>query len=46
MIVRKMLIVCVLAVVAILPLVGCKGKADKPAGSGSGARSSNTTTAE
>ena len=46
--VRKMVLVCVLAMVAILPLMGCQGKADKPAKSGSGspARSSNTTNAE
>jgi hypothetical protein len=44
--VRKILIVCMLAMVSILPLVGCKGKTDKPAKSGSAARSSNTTNAE
>jgi len=44
--VRKMLMVCLLAMVAILPLMGCKGKTDKPAKSGAAARSSNTTNAE
>lgn len=44
--VRKMLMVGVLAMVAILPLMGCKGKAEKPAKGGSTAPSSNTTNAK
>ena len=44
--VRKMLLVCVLVMVAILPLTGCKGKTDKPAKGGSTTASSNTTNAE
>ncbi len=46
--VRKMLLVCVLAVAAILPLVGCKGSTDKkPSGGGPApSKTSNNTTAE
>ncbi|MHB8972393.1 MAG: hypothetical protein ACYC3X_21095 [Pirellulaceae bacterium] len=47
--VRKMLLVCVLAMAATLPLMGCQGKADKPVKSGGGAApapSSNTTNAK
>lgn len=43
MTVRKTLMVCVLALAAVLPLMGCKGKTDKPASGGSAPRSSNTT---
>jgi hypothetical protein len=44
--VRKMLLVCVLVTVTILPLLGCNGKTDKPAKSGPKAPSTNTTNAE
>ncbi|MHB0957621.1 MAG: hypothetical protein ACYC6N_20290 [Pirellulaceae bacterium] len=44
--VRKMLLACVLAMVSILPLMGCGDKTTTPAGSGSPAPSSNTTVAE
>jgi hypothetical protein len=45
--VRKLLLVCVLAVAAILPMVGCKGSTDKkPGGDAAPAKTSNTTTAE
>jgi hypothetical protein len=43
--VRKLLLVCVLAVVTMVPLVGCKGSTTtKPVGGGTTpAKTSNTT---
>ena len=41
--VRKMLMVCVVAMAAILPLVGCNGKDSGGTGEGAGSDTSNTT---
>ena len=46
MAIRKMLLVCVLAAAAMLPLVGCKGSADKPKGGDTTPATTSNTTAE
>ena len=43
---RKMLLVCVLAAAAILPLVGCQGSKDKPKGGDTAPAKTSNTTAE